>query len=294
MHQRLLNSAKDTQRPFGEVLQYFAMERFLHRLSCSQYADSFVLKGALLFRVWDVPDGRATKDIDFLAYVQNSPENIIAIVRDICAIEDPNDGLTFDPDTVNAKAIKKDAEYEGVRVRARCLLGNARISIQIDVGFGDLVHPDATRENYPVILDMEAPSLRIYPPETVIAEKVEAMIHLGSLNSRMKDFYDVWRMSQQFNFRSDVLCESITGTFRNRDTHVISFDELSAELLENNNLGKQWIAFLRKSSLVGPEEFSQVLLVIAVFLSPILSSIKDNVEFDQEWMAPGPWQTPHQ
>ncbi len=141
---------------------------------------------------------------------------------------------------------------------------------------------------------MEAPSLRIYPPETVIAEKVEAMVHLGSLNSRMKDFYDVWRMSQQFNFRSDVLRESITGTFRNRDTHVISFDELSAVLLESDNLGKQWIAFLRKSSLVGPEEFSQVLLVIAVFLSPILSSIKDNVEFDQEWMAPGPWQTPHQ
>lgn len=291
VHQRLLNAAKNTQRPFGEVLQYFAMERFLHRLSYSQYSDSFVLKGALLFRVWDVPDSRATKDIDFLAYVENSPKNIIAIIRDICSIEAPNDGLKFDPDTVSARTIKKDADYEGVRVNVRCLLGNAQICIQIDVGFGDLVHPDATLDNYPAILDMEAPSLRIYPKETVIAEKVEAMVHLGSLNSRMKDFYDVWKLSQQFDFRGGVLCESIKGTFRNRNTHVISFSELRAELLDSDNSGKQWIAFLRKSSLAGPEEFSQILQIIDMFMSPILTSVKDSVDFDQQWMAPGPWQT---
>ena len=170
---------------------------------------------------------------------------------------------------------------------------NARILIQIDVGFGDLIHPEATREEYPAILKMEAPYLRIYPPETVIAEKVEAMVHLGSLNSRMKDFYDVWRMSQQFNFRSSVLCESIRGTFRNRNTRINSFNEVRLELLDNDNLSKQWIAFLRKSSLTGPEEFSKVLQAIDVFISPILSSLMGDVEIDQEWIAPGPWQSPH-
>ena len=292
MHQRLLNAGKTANRPFIEVLQYFAMERFLYRLSFSQYSNSFVLKGALLFRVWSVPDSRATKDIDFLAYVENSPEKLVAIIREICSIEDPNDGLMFDLDTVSAKTIKKNADYEGVRVRVRCLLGKAQISIQIDVGFGDLVHPDATRENYPTILDMEAPSLRIYPPETVIAEKVEAMVHLGSLNSRMKDFYDVWRMSKQFDFRSGVLCEAIRCTFRNRNTQVISFNVIRNELLDIDSPGKQWVAFLRKSSLAGPEEFSDILQVIDEFMSPILGSVKDDVELDQEWKAPGPWQTP--
>jgi hypothetical protein len=141
VHQRLLNIARDTGTPFNEILQYFAMERMLHRLSCSSYADSFVLKGALLFRVWDVPDSRATRDIDLLAYVDNSAESLASIFRDVVAI-DKSDGLVFDPDSVAAQTIKEDADYEGVRVRFRGLLGKARITMQIDVGFGDKVHSD--------------------------------------------------------------------------------------------------------------------------------------------------------
>ena len=209
VHQRLLNIARNTARPFDEVLQYFAMERFLYRLSRSPHVDSFVLKGALLFRVWDMPDSRATRDIDFLAYLDNSPSNLAAIVRDVCTVDDIDDGLKFDPDTVEAQRIKEDADYEGVRLRFRGRLGNARISMQMDVGFGDLIHPGADQADYPALLDLPAPSLRMYPPETVIAEKAEAMVYLGSLNSRMKDFYDIWRMSQQFNFEGSELCEAI-------------------------------------------------------------------------------------
>jgi hypothetical protein len=215
VHQRLLNIARETRRPFNELLQYFAMERLLYRLSRSVHEGSFVLKGALLFRVWDVPDSRATRDIDFLAFQDNSPEHLAGIFREICTIES-NDGLVFDPDSVDARMIKEGAEYHGVRVRFRGSLGNARITLQADVGFGDIVHPGVVRADYPVFLDLPVPSLRMYPPETVVAEKVEAMIHLGSLNSRMKDFHDVWRLSRQFDF--EPVCLETT-CWRNSGAH---------------------------------------------------------------------------
>lgn len=272
VHQRLLNIARETGRPFNEVLQYFAMERLLYRLSCSRHKGSFVLKGALLFRVWDVPDSRATRDIDFLAFLDNSPGNIAAIFREVCTIKG-DDGLVFDPDSVDARTIKADADYEGVRVRFRGLLGKARITMQIDVGFGDKVHPAVVQTDYPVILDLPAPSLYMYPPETVVAEKVEAMIHLGSLNSRMKDFYDIWRLSQQFEFDAEILSEAIRQTLNNRETKLIPFDELKADLLENETSKKQWSAFLTKSGISGPESFHEVLDQLAIFLDPLLERI---------------------
>jgi hypothetical protein len=213
-----------------------------------------VLKGALLFRVWDVPDSRATRDIDFLAFLDNSPERIASIFREVCTLDD-DDGLLFDPESVAARKIKEDADYEGVRVRFRGLLGQARITMQVDVGFGDKVHPDVVQAKYPVILDLPAPSLRMYPPETVVAEKAEAMVHLGSLNSRMKDFYDIWRLSRQFEFDDAVLSEAIRQTFENRGTDLMPFNELKADLLENKTLEKQWTAFLAKSGVPGPESF---------------------------------------
>jgi len=291
IHQRLLNIARDTERPFNEVLQYFAMERFLHRLSLSPGAESFVLKGALLFRVWDVPDSRATKDIDFLAYVDNSPENLVAIFREVCTIDSPDDGLIFDPDTVESRRIKEDAEYAGVRTRLRGQLGKARVIMQIDVGFGDLIHPRAIQADYPALLDLPAPSLRMYPPETVIAEKAEAMVYLGSLNSRMKDFYDIWRLSQQFDFLGHVLCEAVKGTFQHRNTEIIEFDDLVTDLLNAQSFDKQWVAFLRKSALTSPGEFPQALAAISAFLSPVFSSIKNNELCNQKWAATGPWHS---
>jgi predicted nucleotidyltransferase component of viral defense system len=272
VHQRLQNVARNTGSPFNEVLQYFAMERMLYRLSSSAHKGSFVLKGALLFRVWDIPDSRATRDIDLLAFLDNSPEKLAAIFREVCSIEG-DDGLVFDPDSVDARTIKEDADYEGVRVRFRGLLGKAKITMQVDVGFGDKVHPAIVQTDYPVILDLPAPTLRIYPPETVVAEKVEAMIHLGSLNSRMKDFYDIWRLSRQFEFDSEVLSEAIGQTLENRGTKLISLDVLKADLLANDTLERQWRAFLTKSGVSGPESFHEVLDQIAIFLGPLFESI---------------------
>ena len=289
VHQRLLNIARETSRPFNEVLQYFAMERFLYRLSQSHHAQSFVLKGALLFRVWDTPDSRATRDIDLLAYMANTPDHLARVVREICTVEHPDDGLAFDPDSIAAVTIKEDADYEGVRVRFRAQLGKARINMQVDVGFGDTIHPAAIESDYPTLLELPAPSLRMYSAETVIAEKAEAMVHLGGLNSRMKDFYDIWRVSRQFNFDGSTITEALRRTFDNRGTQIIEFDELASELQASENVEKQWRAFLRKSQIDEPGSFGDVLTPIGDFLAPLFSSVKTGRAFQSQWAPPGPW-----
>lgn len=289
IHQRLLNIAKETGRPFNELLQYFAMERFLFRLSRSIHAPSFVLKGALLFRVWDTPDSRATRDIDFLAYVDNSPENIASIIREICTVTDVDDGLSFDTESVIAQRIKEDADYEGVRVRFRGQLGNARIHMQVDVGFGDLIHPGAIQVDYPSLLDMVRPSLLSYTPESVIAEKSQAMVHLGNLNSRMKDFYDIWRMSRQFDFKGETLREAFQLTFDIRGTPFIIFEELKKEMLESEHMETQWRAFCRRVPVEAPGSFADVLESISEFLTPVFVTIIARKAFAKHWQAPGPW-----
>jgi hypothetical protein len=289
IHQRLLNIAKETGRPFNELLQYFAMERFLFRLSRSTHAKSFVLKEALLFQAWDTPDSRATRDIDFLAYVDNSLEIIANIIRDICATADPSDGLSFDAESVVAQRIKEDADYEGVRVRFMGQLGNARIHMQVDVGFGDLIHPGAVQVDYPTLLELAAPSLRTYTPESVIAEKSQAMVHLGSLNSRMKDFYDIWRMSRQFDFQGETLREAIQRTFNNRGTEFVVFEELVQELLESEDIKTQWLAFRRKVPVEAPDSFADVLESISELLTPVFATIIAGQALAKHWKALGPW-----
>ena len=289
VHQRLLNKAKATDRPFNEVLQYFGMERFLYRLSDTVYAESFVLKGALLFRVWDTPDTRATRDIDFLAYMSNSPDKLVKVIREICAVEFTDDGLAFDSTSVEAHLIKEGANYEGVRVRLLGLLGKAVINLQIDVGFGDVVHPAVQQIDYPTILDLPGPRLRGYPPETVIAEKTEAMIKLGRFNSRMKDFYDIWRLARQFSFSGDILSTAIRGTMDQRQTEIMDFDSLRAEVLENVNIEKQWQAFLRKTQLEAPTSFTDILLLIENLLGPVLSALKHGHYKKGKWLPSGSW-----
>ena len=201
VHQKLLNKAKNEKRPFNELLQYFVIERFLYRLSHSQHAERFVLKGALLFRVWTIQDSRATRDIDFLAYGDNSLENLTSVAKNVMLIE-AKDGLVFDTESVRAQRIKEDADYEGTRIVCDVYLGKAVSRLQLDIAFGDVVHPEPTKNKYPTILGHPAPILHLYPPETVFAEKLQAMIHLGAMNSRMKDFYDLLCFREQHTFDS--------------------------------------------------------------------------------------------
>ena len=195
VRQRLLNIAKETNRPFDELLQYFAMERFLYRVGQSKYRDKVILKGALMFAVWNAPRSRATRDIDFLGKIESKLDKLAKLVQDVCDVEVEDDGMTFNSKSIKVERIKEDADYEGVRARFMGRLGQPKVFMQIDFGFGDAVFPKPLDVDYPSLLGMPRPQLKGYPRETVIAEKFQAMVDLGMLNSRMKDFYDIWLLA---------------------------------------------------------------------------------------------------
>jgi hypothetical protein len=290
--QRLLNKARQTNRPFSEIAQYFAMERFLYRLSKSPFADKFVLKGALMLPVWKAPLARPTMDIDVLGQTDNSIEVIVEMIRSICVQRVKSDGITFDANSVVGERITEDADYEGVRIKFRGKLGTARISMQVDVGFGDVVVPPAKPVAYPIILDLPRPYLLGYSMESTIAEKFEAMVKLGVLNSRMKDFFDIWFLCRQFNFSGPTLHKAVKATFSTRSTDISSvpvafMTELSRDPIKDT----QWKAFIRKNRLLNiPKDFQEIVTDIASFLGPLVENLKSNRPFKSSWKAPGPWK----
>jgi hypothetical protein len=292
IRQRLYNNAKETGRPFQEVLQYFAMERFLYRLAQSPYADKFVLKGALMFTAWRAPSSRPTKDIDLLARISNNVDAILAVVRDICLLQVEPDGLVFDVTSLRGMIIKEEADYEGVRVTFLARLQNAEVHMQLDMGFGDVLTPAATLAEYPTILDLAPPKLWGYSRETSVAEKFEAMVKLGQLNSRMKDFFDIWFMSRQFGFDGATLADAITRTFSHRGTAIAVLPlALTAAFASDPAKVAQWRGFLRKSRITSaPDNLGQIVDVLAAFLLPVARAIQEGQRFVARWDASGPWQ----
>ena len=292
VHQRLLNRAKASGRPFDELLQRFAIERFLYRLSKSRYADSFVLKGALMLSVWSGPDSRPTRDIDLLGEIENSLEAIAAAMALVCETDVEPDGMSFDAESVEATRVTQDAEYSGVRVRLKATLGRARVTLQVDVGIGDAVFPAPCRIRYPTLLDFPAPELVGYTIESTIAEKFQAMVALGILNSRMKDFYDVWMLSGVCDFDGEVLAEAIRRAFERRGTQVTT-DSMVFGPSFANDPGKQtqWTAFIGKAKLDdAPGRFSEVASAVTSFLKPVARALAEEREFRTTWKAPGPWK----
>jgi len=288
---RLQNHARAAKRPFQELLQYYAMERFLYRLSTTPHRARFVLKGALMLHVWDAPLARATKDLDFLGRLDNSLESLGRVIREICTADVAPDGMVFDPATVKTERIKEDADYEGVRVRFVGLLGKARVTMQLDVGFGDVVTPGAQDITYPALLEFPAPALSGYPRETVIAEKFQAMVYLSTLNSRMKDFYDVWLLAKQFAFDGAVLTKAIAATFTNRGTTIdvlpIAF---TPAFTEQASTVAQWTAFRKKlPNAECPETLADIVPFLAQFLVPIARACAAGESFKQRWPPGGPW-----
>lgn len=292
VHQRLLNKAKESSRPFNELLQYFAIERFIYRLSKSPHANSFILKGALMFSAWCGPASRPTMDIDLLGKIDNRLEVITAAIKDACSIDVEADGIAFNAETVEAGRITEDAEYERVRVRVQGSLGNARVTLQIDIGFGDVIVPNPTTVSYPAILDFPAPELKGYTMESTIAEKFQAMVKLGVLNSRMKDFYDIWMLSRTFDFKGEVLAEAVEKTFMNRNTLI----SLNAAIFDpsfgkDGDKNVQWQSFIRKTKLINaPESFEEVIAVVKLFLEPLAAAFSERHSFNRFWIAPGPWR----
>ncbi len=241
---RLLNIARQEGRVFDVLLVRFALERLLYRLSVSEHRDRFVLKGGMLVTVWVEDDNRVTRDADFLGHGDSDPERLAADFREIMAIES-DDGLVFDLDALAATAIREEMEYGGTRLKTSAYLEKTRIPVTIDIGFGDAM-ADATQQlDYPTLLDLPAPNVRAYPPATVIAEKFQAMVALGVLNGRMKDYYDLWAIPRALEIGADDLDAAIAATFERRQTAIPRQRPpgLSAEMVDDEVKQRQWRAY---------------------------------------------------
>jgi hypothetical protein len=241
--------------------------------------------------VWDISPARATRDIDLLGYVENDLETAQRVVREVCLQEVEPDGIEFDLTSIRAERIIEHAAYEGVRVTFRGRLLTADIAMRLDIGFGDVVYPEPPYMSLPTMLDMPAPALRGYTCESVIAEKFETMVKLGEFNSRLKDFYDIWRLSRQFDFSAENLGDAIQRTFEHRKT-VIPKDPVPLR----NSFGKrrekqeQWRAFIRRQRLGPvPDDFAIVINDIRSFLEPIVTNLGPVKHSRMYWAAPGPW-----
>jgi len=290
VRQRLLDRARRDNRPLNELLQYYAMERFLYSLSLSTCADRFILKGALMLRAWCSPEMRPTMDIDMLGRTSNEEAGIVGQMREIMAVEVEPDGLVFAPESIRTERITEDADYEGIRIRFLGRLDSAKVSMQIDNGFGDIVYPGPEESDLPVILDFPPPRLLCYSRESAIAEKFEAMVKLGALNSRMKDFYDIWLLSRQFDFDGAKLARAIELTFDRRGTVVpIKVEAFADNFISAKQI--QWSAFckrLRQSHI--PASFRDLVAGVEVFLGPVISAIVGNAGNPGRWPPAGPWK----
>ncbi|MBL0714421.1 MAG: nucleotidyl transferase AbiEii/AbiGii toxin family protein [Desulfosarcina sp.] len=289
VHQRLLNRAKRDRRPFNELLQFYAMERFLYRLSKSPLANRFVLKGALMLRVWRSPELRPTMDIDMLGRTSNEEADIVVQIRDILTTDVATDGLAFDTDSIQAERIVEDADYGGIRIRFLGTLGSAKINMRIDIGFGDVVYPAPEETDLPTLLDFPPPRLLCYSRESSISEKLEAMGKLGVLNSRMKDFYDIWLLSRQFDFDGVNLTEAIRLTFGQRGTKLpLEIEAFAEPFIEAKQI--QWVAFCKRLQQDHvPTSFGEITASLDRFLSPITAALFSGTPSPKNWAAPGPW-----
>jgi len=290
VRQRLLNLARQGEaQDFQRLLVRYAIERFLYRISQSSVRDRFVLKGANLFAVWAEAPFRSTGDLDLLGFGPNDVESMRHLFSALCDIEVADDGLVFDAATIRIDTLRDEDEYQGVRVRLLARLTSAEIGVQIDIGFGDVIHPGPQEIAYPRILqDFPAATVRAYPPETVIAEKFEAMVRFDELASRLKDHFDIWVLSRTFAFELEVLQSAIFKTFTQRGTvlPVALPPPLTARFAANRAKLAQWSAFLvRTSPTIEPPSFGELVEDVASFLGPTITGVSGGT-----WSPGGGWR----
>ena len=293
VHQRLLNLARDRGIGFNVLLQHYVAERFLYRLSISDQVDRFTLKGAALFRVWAEGDARQTRDVDFLAFGPDDHAAIRAAVANICSASCPEDGVIFDPESIRLANIREGQPYAGLRTRIRGSLGRTRLHLQVDIGFGDTIFPEREVQNYPTLLDLPAPRLWTYPRETVVAEKLHAMVEHDALNTRVKDLWDVACLARRFAFSGEVLRTAIAETFRRRRTSFT--DERPMALFpayyEDALRERLWQKLQRGlgADADGPARLVDAGDELRRFLGPICDSLIEGSAFMQAWPSGGPW-----
>ena len=290
VRERLLTLARKDGVNLDSYLVRYAHERLLHRLGQSRHRDSFILKGAMLQTVWLDGLTRPTRDLDFLAFGDIEAE---AVFREILSI-DADDGVAFDIDSISVRTIQEEKAYGGLRITINADIAGAAVRIKVDLGFGDAVYPDPTETEYPVLLDSPNPRIRAYPKEAVVAEKFQAITILGKKNTRMKDYFDLWIMSQHLEFDADPLSTSVSATFERRKTRLP--DDVPVGLSEafatDPAVAKLWVNFNTRNKLdTQPPGIRETTTVLSDFLMPMVRRVHNEEAVAMTWPPGGPWKS---
>jgi predicted nucleotidyltransferase component of viral defense system len=288
---RLLRIAHERGEDFQLLLTRYANERLLFRLASSAHSSRFVLKGAALFTVWTGKPHRATRDLDLLGFGDPGVGPVRETFGEVLRLDVADDGVQFDLDSLRVGLIREEQEYGGVRVEVIARIAAAQVRLQVDVGFGDAITPEATVVDFPALLDFPAPRLRAYPRETVVAEKLDAMVQLGMANSRMKDFYDIAVLARDFDFEGDLLIRAIRATFERRKTPLPTTlpVALTATFAEDPTKKTQWSGFVRKAGIRDAGSLAETVAAVAAFIERPLQAAANGVFDDTRWRAAGPW-----
>lgn len=291
VRQRLFNLALAHGDNFEHVAVSYGLDRMLYRLSLSPQAHRFILKGATMFRYW-LPDiHRPTMDVDLLGKGFKEVDEVVAVFADALHATVDDDGLVFIPATLRGNMIREGNQYHGVRIQLEARLAGARLCLQFDVGFGDIVMPPPEMMDLPPMLPFPAARLATYSRYSMVAEKFHAMTSLGAQNSRMKDFFDIWTLSRHLPFEGETLRTALTATFDRRNTPIPTALTLALtpEFTESASKGKQWTAFLRRIGEAAATPLPEVAAALAGFLLPVTSAITAGEPFDKHWPPNGPW-----
>lgn len=288
---RLLRLARERGEDYQLLLTRYANERLLYRLSKSRHGKDFVLKGAALFAVWTGKPHRATRDLDLLGFGDPGEERVRQVLDDVLALEVADDGVRFDRDSLDVDPIREEQAYGGVRAAVTARVATAKVRLQVDVGFGDVVTPETEMVDLPPLLDFPAPRLRAYPRETVVAEKLDAMVRLGLANSRMKDFYDLALLARMFEFDGTLLVRAIRVTFERRGTPLPAAlpSALTPVFAGDPAKAAQWGAFVRKSGGADLGDLPAVVAEVARFADRPLAAAGGAGPSPSRWPAGGPW-----
>lgn len=290
---RLAQRARDRGDDFQLVLTRYANERLLYRLGSSAHGDRFILKGAALFTLWASEPHRATRDLDLLGFGDSGEAHLRDVFVEVLGRTMPDDGVAFDVDVLEVGPIRDDQEYGGVRVATTARIADAQMRVQVDIGFGDAVTPAAEYVDFPVLLDFPAPRLRAYPRETVVAEKVDAMVQLGMANSRMKDFFDIAWLADRFSFDGALLARAIRTTFERRRT---AFPRgvpvaLTSAFADDSMKRTQWGAFVGKVGAARSADLPTAIARVAAFVSKPLEVAATGAIWQGRWSGGGPWSS---
>lgn len=289
---RLRNVLRARGEDVSLGLQRYAAERFLYRLGRSAHRERFVLKGATLFAIWGTTY-RPTRDLDFTAYGDSNMEAVLDDLRDICLTPDDVDALQFEADSITTEPIRDGSEYPGIRVHIVALLGTSRIPIQLDLGFGNAIVPGPEEVEYRTLLGDPPPRIRAYPQESVVAEKLHAMVTLGEQNSRYKDFYDMHAMANAFRFERSTLATAVRATFERRATPIVAETPtaLRAAFYGDAARAAQWRAYVERSGMTGvPQDFAAVGERIIGFLQPVWVELSAVGVQARDWSPEEGWR----